>query len=105
MPALSEYEATERISAQARLQAVVHGRVQGVSFRYYTQRLAQELRLTGYVRNLWDGSVEVVAEGHRPALDELLSCLRVGPRAAFVAQIDTEWPVPTGEFERFEVRS
>jgi acylphosphatase len=88
----------------ARLQAVVHGRVQGVSFRYYTQRRAVSLELTGYVRNLWDGTVEVVAEGSRGALEELLAFLRVGPRAAFVTQVDTEWPRPTGAYSHFEVR-
>jgi len=90
--------------ALARLQAVVHGRVQGVSFRYYTQRRAQELGLSGYVRNAWDGTVQVVAEGPRPAVEALLSFLRVGPRAAFVTQVDTSWPPATGSFHRFEVR-
>jgi acylphosphatase len=88
----------------ARVQAVVHGRVQGVSFRYYTQRRASSLDLTGYVRNLWDGTVEVVAEGPRQSLEELLAFLHVGPRAALVTQVDTEWPRPTGAFTHFEVR-
>ena len=90
--------------AEVRLQAIVHGRVQGVSFRYYTQRRARELALTGYVRNLWDGTVEVLAEGQKPALEELLAFLQVGPRGAFVTQVDAQWPVPTNEFDRFEVR-
>jgi acylphosphatase len=101
MSAPSECEGGVRI--EARLQAVVQGHVQGVSFRYYTQRLARELRLTGYVRNLWDGSVEVVAEGQRRVLDELLAFLHVGPRGALVIQVVTEWLAPTGEFDRFEV--
>jgi acylphosphatase len=92
------------MSAQSRLHAIVHGRVQGVSFRYYTQRRAEELGLSGFVRNLWDGNVEVVAEGQRPAVEKLLAFLRVGPRAAFVTQVDTRWPAPTDEFDRFEVR-
>jgi acylphosphatase len=90
--------------AQSRLHAVVHGRVQGVSFRYYTQRRASELDLVGFVRNQWDGTVEVVAEGQRPEVEELLAFLHVGPRAAFVTQIDVQWPTPTGQFDRFEVR-
>jgi acylphosphatase len=89
---------------RARLHAVVHGRVQGVSFRYYTQRRAQELGLAGFVRNLWDRTVEVVAEGPRPVLEELLSFLKVGPRAAIVSHVDVQWLVPTNEFDRFEVR-
>jgi acylphosphatase len=90
--------------ADTRLHAIVHGRVQGVSFRYYTQRRAVELGLTGYVRNLWDRTVEVVAEGQRAVVEELLAFLHIGPRAAYVVQVDTRWSAPTGEFDRFEVR-
>jgi acylphosphatase len=93
-----------RSDAQARLSAVVRGRVQGVSFRYYTQRRATELGLTGTVRNLWDGSVEVIAEGPRRDVEELLALLRIGPQAAFVTGVDVEWAAPLGELERFEVR-
>jgi acylphosphatase len=91
--------------AQARLSAIVRGRVQGVSFRYYTQRRAAELGLTGTARNLWDGSVEVIAEGPRRDVEDLLAFLRVGPRAAFVTGVDVEWSAPLGDLERFEVRA
>ena len=90
--------------AKDRLQATVHGRVQGVSFRYYTRRRATELGLTGTVRNARDGTVEVVAEGQRAVLDELLAFLRVGPPAAVVTRVDVRWVAPTNAFERFEVR-
>ena len=46
----------------------------------------------------------VVAEGPRQAVQQLLAFLQVGPRAAFVTQVDTQWPAPTGGFDRFEVR-
>lgn len=94
----------DKAPAQHRLQATVHGRVQGVSFRYYTRRRATELGLTGHVRNAWDGTVEVVAEGQRASLEELLAFLRVGPPAAIVTEVATRWAVPTNAFERFEVR-
>jgi len=87
-----------------RLQATVHGRVQGVSFRFYTRRRATDLGLTGHVRNAWDGTVEVVAEGQRAGLEELLAFLRVGPPAAVVTQVDARWVAPTNTFGRFEVR-
>ncbi len=90
--------------AEARLQALVQGRVQGVGFRYYAQQRARELGVTGFVRNRWDESVEVVADGPRAALERLLSYLRAGPRAAFVTAVDVEWLPPTDDFERFEVR-
>ena len=94
----------EQAPVEVRLHAIVRGRVQGVSFRYYTQRRATELGLTGYVRNQWDGTVEVVAEGARSEVDALVAFLHVGPRSAFVTQVDARWPVPTGEYQRFEVR-
>jgi acylphosphatase len=89
---------------QSRLEATIQGRVQGVSFRYYTRRRAGDLGLVGFVRNEPDGSVSVVAEGPRPRLEELLSFLRVGPSAAFVTEVKTRWPAPIGRFNRFEVR-
>jgi acylphosphatase len=89
---------------QARLHATIRGRVQGVSFRYYTAHRARDLDLTGYVRNKPDGTVEVVAEGSRARLEELLSFLRVGPRGAVVTDVDFRWPEPVGRFDRFEVR-
>ena len=95
---------SEQAPAETRLHVIVHGRVQGVSFRYYTLHRARELGLTGYVRNLWDQSVEVVAEGPRSDIEELLAFLRVGPRSAFVTEVDTRWSAPTREFNQFEVR-
>ena len=92
------------MSVEVRLHAIIHGRVQGVSFRYYAVQRARELGVAGYVRNRWDESVEVVAEGQRPAVEELLAFLRVGPRAAFVTDVDVQWLAATDEFERFEVR-
>lgn len=87
-----------------RLVAVVHGRVQGVNFRYYTSRRAKSLQLTGFVRNRWDGTVEVVAEGPQPRVEDLLAFLRVGPRSAMVTDVDAQWQAPVGTFDRFEVR-
>jgi acylphosphatase len=95
---------SEKASARRRLHAVIHGRVQGVSFRYYTQRRARELDLTGYVRNQWRGTVEVIAEGQHRNLEQLLAFLRVGPPAAMVTKVDLKWLPFSGSFERFEVR-
>jgi len=87
-----------------RLHAKVHGMVQGVSFRYYTLRQAQTLGVNGYVRNRWDGSVEVVAEGERDAMDKLLAWLHTGPGAAEVERVEIEWQKPRGDLRHFEVR-
>jgi len=59
-----------------RMQAFVHGRVQGVGFRWWARARAVELGLVGFAKNLADGRVEVVAEGERPACDVLLELLR-----------------------------
>jgi acylphosphatase len=89
---------------EARLHAVVHGRVQGVNFRYYTTRTAQRLGLTGWVANRWDGTVETVAEGPRESLDEFHTFLQKGPPSSIVQRVDVKWETPAGEFEHFGVR-
>jgi len=89
---------------ESRLHAVVHGRVQGVNFRYYTVRTAQRLGLTGWVANRWDGTVETVAEGRREALNEFRDFLHRGPPSALVQQVDVTWETPTGQFRHFGVR-
>ena len=86
-----------------RLHAIVRGHVQGVSFRYDTLRKALEIGVTGWVRNLPDGSVEVTAEGDRTQLQRLLDYLRRGPPAARVSDVQTEWSTAAGSFERFEI--
>jgi acylphosphatase len=88
-----------------RLRAYVHGRVQGVGFRFFVQDHAAVLKLTGYTRNLPDGrTVEVVAEGERPALERLLDALRRGPPGAYVERVDAGWEPATGEFRAFGIR-
>ena len=87
-----------------RLSVSVFGRVQGVSFRYYTRREAVSLGLTGWVRNETDGSVKVVAEGERHQLKLFLAFLRKGPPGAHVYQVQEEWSRKPGEFGVFEIR-
>ena len=86
-----------------RLHATVFGRVQGVSFRFFTRDTAVELDLTGWVANRYDGSVEVVAEGSRAALDQLVAFLHQGPSTAHVDHIQHEFLPATGEFKRFTI--
>lgn len=89
----------------ARLEAVVHGRVQGVGFRYFTLRLARDLGLLGWVANESSGSVRVVAEGPSERLQRLLDALRDGPPGAYVERVDEDWPPPARSLGAFEVRS
>lgn len=100
MPESSNTPATDT----KRLHAIVHGYVQGVGFRAATQRRAADLRLTGWVRNRWDGTVEVVAEGPQAALDDLKRFLRNGPSSATVDQVDDTTEPATGEFSGFNIR-
>jgi acylphosphatase len=90
-------------TGKRRLEAKVHGRVQGVGFRYFVQREAQKLGLSGWVRNLRSGQVEVAAEGSEDDLKSLLDVLRKGPPMAWVERVDAEWKQPKGEIGFFEV--
>jgi acylphosphatase len=91
--------------SRAALRALLHGRVQGVGFRFFVRRRALERGLAGWVRNLDNGSsVEVMAEGPRSELEGLLEDLRRGPPMAWVERVQPQWLPATGLFEGFEVR-
>lgn len=87
-----------------RLTARVRGYVQGVGYRYFVRREAGMLGLRGYVRNLPNGDVEVVVEGERVKLDQLLRALERGPSAAEVEAVETDWSTGTGAFFSFQIR-
>jgi acylphosphatase len=87
----------------ARVNLFVTGYVQGVFFRASTLEQAQSLNLTGWVKNLPDGAVEVVAEGSRYALEELVSWCRQGPPAAEVEDVVVRWGDYRDEFRTFMV--
>jgi acylphosphatase len=93
------------VTDQARLDAVVHGRVHGVGFRVFVRRLARAAGLSGWVANEPSGRVHVVAEGARADLERLLDEIRVGPPAAFVERVEASWAPPSGDLDGFDVRS
>jgi len=80
------------------------GRVQGVGFRFFAERIANRLGLVGFARNLPSGAVEVVAEGAQPPLEELLAALGEGPSAAQISEVTVHWAPATREFHDFGVR-
>ena len=88
---------------ERRVHCIVTGIVQGVGFRYHTRDEAVRLGLRGLVRNLDDGSVEVVAEGAEEALRQLVTWLGRGPRSARVDHVDTEWGAATGQYHDFRI--
>ncbi|MBX3002954.1 MAG: acylphosphatase [Anaerolineales bacterium] len=86
-----------------RLHAEVSGGVQGVGFRYFVWQTARQLGLTGWVRNLPNGTVELLAEGPRPQLEQLARAVGSGPPAADVHSCTLRWPPASGEFASFEI--
>ena len=92
------------MSELAAVRATVYGRVQGVYFRDFVTRRAGKLDLTGYVRNTPERTVEVHAEGERKQLEELIEHLKVGPPAARVEKVVTNWLEYTGGYARFGIR-
>jgi acylphosphatase len=81
------------------------GRVQGVGYRYYVLDCAQQAHVTGYVRNMADGSVEVIAEGSEESLLNFIRDINAETEPVIcVEHLDTLWGVPTGEFTGFGIR-
>jgi acylphosphatase len=83
-------------------RAIVSGNVQGVGFRFFASRAAREFGVTGWVRNLPDGSVETFAEGEEDAVARYLERLRQGPRGGRVTSLAAEESAPKG-FSSFEI--
>ncbi|MFP4655858.1 MAG: acylphosphatase [Methanohalobium sp.] len=86
------------------IEIYISGRVQGVFFRQFTKDAAIDLGLTGYVQNLPDGRVRVVAEGSQEKLNKLIDKLHSGPSLANVENVDVNWYEPTEKFTDFHVR-
>ena len=86
------------------LHCIVKGFVQGVFFRSSTQREAKRMGVTGWVRNLPNGTVEIVAEGDDETLKDFLLWVQKGPGSARVDRVDTRWRSFTGEFSDFRIQ-
>lgn len=84
-------------------EIIVSGHVQGVGFRFFCHRLASSLNIKGWVKNNYDGSVVVRAEGDRSQIEEMIGSLKVGPRAAVVKDIKVRWLPFSGAFKDFEI--
>ena len=87
-----------------RVRIIVQGRVQGVYYRASARDQARRLNLSGWTRNCPDGSVELVAEGERMQLEQLIAWCHKGPSAAVVTRVEVEWQGATGEFAGFAVK-
>lgn len=83
---------------------IVKGRVQGVNFRYYVLRKANELGINGYVRNLKDGDVEILAQGTRDSVDRLIEFIKGNPGSSFVTDMELTWEKPETYFSNFQIK-
>lgn len=86
-----------------RVRVFASGRVQGVAYRFYAEKCAGRLSVTGWVRNLPDGRIEVLAEGSAENIEAFLDRLREGPRLGQVDGFDVRHEAATGEFPDFRV--
>jgi acylphosphatase len=89
-----------KIRAKLRIRGVV----QGVNFRYFTSRTAQQHNVCGWVRNLADGDVEALLEGRENDVRQVIDWCRQGPSHARVDELFIDWEDYRGEFESFEVK-
>jgi acylphosphatase len=92
------------IELMHRVHLVVQGRVQGVGYRYFVLRRAEESGLNGWVSNRADGAVETEVEGEREALERFVAALRQGPTGARVASVDERWSDSPARHTRFVIR-
>ena len=87
-----------------RLRLIISGKVQGVFYRDFIKREAEKLDINGNVKNLSDGTVEIIAEGSDDNLTKLLSACKKGPLMAFVKNIEVKEESATNEFDGFDTR-
>lgn len=88
---------------QSRAEIIVNGLVQGVGFRYFVYREAVPLGVTGFTKNLYTGEVQIVVEGEKAMIEDLIKKIRVGPSHADVKNCWIDWQEPKNEFNGFKI--
>lgn len=88
---------------EAHAHIIVSGMVQGVGFRYFVYRTASRMDLTGWVKNLPNGEVEIEVEGSKGMIESFIKELPTGNPSAVVKNIDVDWKNPTGKYSGFEI--
>ena len=89
---------------QKRLTAYFSGTVQGVGFRYTAEHLSRKFEVMGFVRNLPDGRVEMVAEGEETILKDFLKAVRESSLSGYIREVEVDWGAAAGSFTRFGVK-
>jgi acylphosphatase len=97
-------EQQKNLMNNAAVKITVSGQVQGVGYRYFIARTASELDINGYAMNLYNGDVEIFAEGKKEFLEELVKRAKKGPPHAYVEKADTDWLVFKNKYNNFEIR-
>lgn len=85
------------------IHILVDGHVQGVGFRYFVYDFAQQRGLNGWVRNRWNGQVEILAEGLQDDLDALIVHVRRGPGRSMVSDLKYDWREPSDLYDKFSM--
>ena len=89
---------------KVRAEIIANGLVQGVGFRFFVTRTARELKLKGFVKNLYSGEVLTVVEGPKVMVEDLYNQIKIGPRSAHVKNATVKWQQNKNEFTDFDVR-
>ncbi|MFH1904813.1 MAG: acylphosphatase [bacterium] len=87
-----------------RLHVFFSGTVQGVGFRFITRRIAQQYEVTGFVKNLPNGDVEVLSEGDREVVESFINAIYSSSLCDYIRSTEKEWQPATGEYKEFEIR-
>ncbi len=90
--------------ARERMRVTYEGRVQGVGFRYTARQVAAGFEMTGWVRNLPDGRVEMAVEGERAELEAFAEAMRESHLGGFIRREETAWAPATGEWRGFAIK-
>lgn len=85
------------------IEIIIKGKVQGVGFRYHTRKIANELNISGFVKNMYDGSVYIHAHGTEHEIEMFINWCRQGPRLAIVDSLELK-EIPENDFDGFTVK-
>lgn len=82
---------------------IVKGRVQGVAFRYHARNFAHQIKVYGWIRNLTNGDVELMVEGTKNSVEEMVKWCKIGPPMALVENVVVDWLPFSGKYMQFKI--
>jgi acylphosphatase len=97
-------EQQKNLTGNAAVKLLISGLVQGVGFRYYIARNAWDLNINGYAKNLFNGDVEIYAEGRKELLEEFVKRAELGPSHAIVEKTNVQWLDFKNKYNNFDIR-